>query len=270
MSATGHRTPASAPPLRRRVTALATAAATAVAGAALVFGAAPAHAMNGPGTPPYWAQSPFSVPSGTGASLPFTEYEAESREHHRHPARARLHPGRRGQRGLRPGSRAAHRVGPVRAVHADQRGQRVRPALHPATRAPPGTLSVYVNGIKLSKELSLTSAYSYISTGGITGSQDAQVLRRRPDDVRPDRTRPAPLCKVQVDSGDSATPYTIDVADFYNVPAAATQPSGSVSVVSEGADPTGAADSTQRLQHRDQRRQRRRTSRSGSRRAPTW
>ena len=28
--------------------------------------AAPAAAPPGPGTPPYWAQSPFSVPSGTG------------------------------------------------------------------------------------------------------------------------------------------------------------------------------------------------------------
>ena len=34
------------------------------------------------------------------------------------------------------------------------------------------------------------------------------------------------------------------MADFYNVPAAATQPANSVSVTSQGADPTGAADST--------------------------
>jgi hypothetical protein len=37
---------------------------------------------------------------------------------------------------------------------------------------------------------------------------------------------------------------TIDFADFENVAGALAQPSGSVSVVSKGADPTGAADST--------------------------
>ena len=50
--------------------------------------------------------------------------------------------------------------------------------------------------------------------------------------------------KFQVDSSNTATPYTIDVADFYNVPAALTQPANTVSVVTEGADPTGANDST--------------------------
>src|SRR6202012_3119247 len=34
-----------------------------------------------------------------------------------------------------------------------------------------GTLSVYVNGTKLSQQLSLTSAYSDISTPGILGSE---------------------------------------------------------------------------------------------------
>jgi len=43
-----------------------------------------------------------------------------------------------------------------------------------------GTLSVYVNGTKLSKELSLTSAYSYISTPGIMGSQTHKLY----DDAR--------------------------------------------------------------------------------------
>ena len=51
-----------------RVTALGTVFAVAVA--------TPAFAQAG--TPPYWAQSPFSVPSGTGATVPFTEYEAEN------------------------------------------------------------------------------------------------------------------------------------------------------------------------------------------------
>ena len=106
-----------------------------------------------------------------------------------------------------------------------------------------GTLSVYVNGTKLSKELSLTSAYSYISTPGIIGSQTHKLY----DDVRMmfGQTYPAgTTVRLEADSSDTALPYTIDVADFYNVPAAATQPANSVSVTSEGADPTGAADST--------------------------
>jgi hypothetical protein len=41
---------------------------------------------------------------------------------------------------------------------------------------------------------------------------------------------------------------TIDFADFENVAGALAQPSGSVSVTSEGADPTGAADSTAAFQ----------------------
>ena len=45
-------------------------------------------------------------------------------------------------------------------------------------------------------------------------------------------------------SSDTAVPYTLDVADFYNVPAATTQPANTVSVTSYGADPTGVNDST--------------------------
>src|ERR1700743_2153990 len=85
-----------------------------------------------------------------------------------------------------------------------------------------GTLSVYVNGTKLSKELSLTSAYSYISTGNITGSQTHKLY----DDARMmfGQTYPAgTTVRLEADSSDTALPYTIDVADFYNVPAAATQ-----------------------------------------------
>ncbi|ACU72201.1 coagulation factor 5/8 type domain protein [Catenulispora acidiphila DSM 44928] len=240
MSATGSRTPA--PPLRRRLTALATAAASTVAGAALLVGASPAHAMNGPGTPPYWAQSPFSVPSGTGASLPFTEYEAE----------ASTTTGTRVGPDFTQGSLASEASG-REAVQLTGSGQYVQFTLTSAANAfdlryslaqgASGSLSVYVNGTKQSKELSLTSAYSYISTGGITGSKTHKFF----DDTRMmfgQTLAAGTTVKVQVDSSDSAVPYTVDVADFYNVPTAASQPAGSVSVVTEGADPTGANDSS--------------------------
>jgi len=105
-----------------------------------------------------------------------------------------------------------------------------------------GTLSVYVNGVKQSRELQLTSAYSYISTPEIYGSQthhfynDVRLLfgteLRRGDTVR-----------LQADAADTALPYTINLADFYQVAAPIRQPSHAVSVLSEGADPTGATDS---------------------------
>ncbi|MEU1166604.1 choice-of-anchor D domain-containing protein, partial [Streptomyces sp. NPDC005921] len=50
--------------------------------------------------------------------------------------------------------------------------------------------------------------------------------------------------KLQVDSGDNASSYTIDFADFEQVGAALTAPSGAVSVTGKGADATGATDAT--------------------------
>ncbi|MEZ0114343.1 hypothetical protein ABH920_008377 [Catenulispora sp. EB89] len=240
MSVIGHRI--SAPPLRRRLTALATAAASAVAGMTLLVGAAPAHAMNGPGTPPYWARSPFNVPSGTGVNLPFTEYEAE----------ASTNTGTLLGPDFTQGTVASEASG-REAVQLTGSGQYVQFTLSSAANAvdvhynlnqgASGSLSVYVNGTKQSKELALTSAYSYISTGGITGSKTHKFF----DDARMMFGQTLPqgtVVKLQVDSTDTAVPYTIDVADFWNVPAAASQPSGSISVTSEGADPTGAADSS--------------------------
>ncbi|HJP79805.1 MAG TPA: discoidin domain-containing protein [Pseudonocardiaceae bacterium] len=106
-----------------------------------------------------------------------------------------------------------------------------------------GNLSVYVNGSKLGQELSLTSQYSYITTGNITGSQ----IHHFYNDTRMmfgQTLGAGAKVRVQVDSGDSAAPYTIDVADFFNVAGPISQPSGSVSVTSYGADPTGAQDSS--------------------------
>jgi hypothetical protein len=106
-----------------------------------------------------------------------------------------------------------------------------------------GTLSVYVNGVKLSQELNLTSAYSYVSTPEIYGSLAHHFF----NDVRlllPHQLWPGSTVKFEVDSTDTAVPYTIDVADFFQVPGPERQPFGSVSVTSYGADPTGHTDST--------------------------
>ena len=206
----------------------------------LVGAAAPAYAQAG--TPPYWSQSPFAVPSGVGASVPFTEYEAVNASTN----------GTVIGPDFTQGDLATEAVD-RRAVQLTAQGQYVQFTLTSAANAfdlhyavpqgASGTLSVYVNGTKLSQQLSLTSAYSYITTSNITGSKTHKLY----DDVRMmlgQTVNAGSTVKFQVDSGNSATPYTINVADFFNVGAAATQPAGSISVTSEGADPTGVNDST--------------------------
>lgn len=235
------RTPA-APGRRRRSLALVTAAVTALAALPGVLAASPAQAQTGPGTPPYWAQSPFNVPSGTGASLPFSEIEAE----------AATTTGTIIGPDFTQGDLATEASG-REAVQLTAQGQYVQFTLPAAANAmnvhyalnqgASGSLSVYVNGTKLSQQLSLTSQYSYISTGSITGSKTHKFY----DDARlmfGQTLSAGATVRLQVDSGNSAVPYTIDVADFYNVAPALTQPSGTVSVASYGADPTGASDST--------------------------
>ncbi|MGW2423406.1 discoidin domain-containing protein [Streptomyces sp. NPDC001709] len=103
-----------------------------------------------------------------------------------------------------------------------------------------GTLNVYVNGVRLAKTLPVTSKYSYIDTGWIPGAKQHHFF----DNARM-------LLGQNVQPGDkvafepTGTQVTVDVADFEQVEAAATQPAGSVSVVSKGADPSGNGDSTQ-------------------------
>jgi hypothetical protein len=239
-----HRLPGIAAAARpaARLAALATAVITVLGTVlALVLAPASAHAATA-AAPPYWADSPFNVPSGTGASVPFTEYEAENASF----------TGKLIGPDFTQGDLATEASG-REAVQLTASGQYVQFTLTSAANAvdlhyalsagAAGTLSVYVNGTKLSHELSLTSAYSDISTPSITGSTTHKFY----DDTRMmlGQTYAAgTTVKFQVDSSDTAVPYTVDVADFYDVPAATSQPANSVSVVSEGADPTGAADST--------------------------
>jgi hypothetical protein len=232
---------------RIRLTAIAAAVATAFGALSALAVATPASAQSSPGTPPYWAQSPFSVPSGTGATVPFTEYEAENGSY----TGTLIGPS------FTQGALATEASG-REAVQLTAQGQYVQftltsPAnafdLHYAlSQGASGTLSVYVNGTKLSQELSLTSEYSYITTSDITGSMTHKFY----DDARMmfGTTYPAgTTVRFEVGSTDTAVPYTIDVADFYNVPAATTQPANSISVVTEGADPTGVNNSNTAFQN---------------------
>ena len=107
-------------------------------------------------------------------------------------------------------------------------------------------LSLYVNGVK-QPDLTLTNAYSWFygsypftNTPGGNPHHFYDEVHRLFGTTYPAGT----TFKLQADSGDTASSYTINLADFENVGPALSQPAGSVSVTSKGADPTGAADAT--------------------------
>jgi hypothetical protein len=207
-------------------------AAAGVTGLALAATTGSAQAVS--------TMSPFDVPSGTGASVPFTEYEAENAA----TTGTRIGPD------YTQGTVASEASG--RQAVSLASGQYVEFTLTAAAnavdvaynvaRGASGTLSVYVGGTKVSTGLTLNSKYSYLDTGNIQGSKTHHLF----DDARMRLGTGAGVgtkVRLQVDSGD--VPATIDVADFETV-TALSQPAGSISVTSApyNADPTGGADAT--------------------------
>ncbi|MFG2786002.1 discoidin domain-containing protein [Streptomyces sp. NPDC048419] len=176
--------------------------------------------------------------AAAGASLPFTSVEAESAT----TTGTRIGPDHT------QGTVASEASG-RQAVRLDS-GQRVEFTVPRASNAvnvsynvpdgQSGSLNVYVNGTKLARTLPVTSKYSYIDTGWIAGAKTHHFF----DNARM-------LLGQSVQPGDkvafesTGTQVTVDVADFEQVDGAATQPAGSVSVTSKGADPSGNGDSTQ-------------------------
>ncbi|MBO3751193.1 choice-of-anchor D domain-containing protein [Streptosporangiaceae bacterium NEAU-GS5] len=107
-------------------------------------------------------------------------------------------------------------------------------------------LSLYINGAKQAN-FTLTNAYSwYYGSYPFTNSPGGNAHHFYDEAHRLfSTTYPAGTkFRLQIDAEDTAGSYTIDFADFENVAGALSQPAGSVSVTSRGADPTGAADST--------------------------
>jgi hypothetical protein len=216
--------------------ATATAAALAAGGlAALAMTATSASAA-----PTVSSVSPFDV-SG-GATVPFTEYEAEAASTNG----SVIGPD------YTQGTVASEASGRS-AVTLSGTGKYVEFTLTKAANAvdvaynlpqgASGTMSVYVNGTEISQKLAVTSQYSYVDTGQIAGSKTHHFF----DDSRiqlGQNLAAGAKVKLQLDSGDTGT-ATVDLADFEQVAAAATQPAGSVSVVTDGADATGSGDSTQ-------------------------
>ncbi len=123
------------------------------------------------------------------------------------------------------------------------------------------SLSIYINGVKQSNDLQLTSKYSWVygapnfgdcngnvwsnSPGGTAHHQFDEIHTLLPEMAAGSRV------KLQVDSENTAQWYAIDVADFQEVAAPLSQPAGSSSVTASpyNADPTGATDATTAIQN---------------------
>ena len=176
--------------------------------------------------------------AASGATLPFTSVEAESAS----TTGTRIGPDyTQGTLASEASGRQAVRLTSGQRVEFTV--PRAANAVNVAYSVPDGqsgTLDVYVNGQKTAKTLAVTSKYSYIDTGWIPGARTHHFF----DNARL-------LLGQSVQAGDkvafqsTGTQVTVDVADFEQVDAAATQPAGSVSVTSKGADPSGNGDSTQ-------------------------
>ena len=227
----------------RRRSSLWLAAATAAAVAAGGLAALTMTATSATAAPSVSSVSPFDV--NGGATVPFTEYEAASASTNG----SVIGPD------YTQGTVASEASG-RRAVTLSGTGKYVEFTLTKAANAvdvaynlpqgASGTISVYVNGTALGQKLNVTSQYSYVDTGQIPGSKTHHFF----DDSRiqlGQNLGSGDKVKLELDSGDTGT-ATIDVADFEQVAAAASQPANSVSVVTDGADPSGSGDSTQAFQ----------------------
>ncbi|MET9152144.1 glycosyl hydrolase family 28-related protein [Streptomyces griseoflavus] len=184
------------------------------------------------------ALAPAPAHAAAGATLPFTSVEAEAATgtgtaigpDHTQGTLASEASGRRAVR-LDAGQRVEFSV--PRAANAVNVSYSV-----PDGRS--GSLDVYVNGRKLARTLPVTSRYSYVDTPWIAGARTHHFYENSRlllgTDVRAGDTVALQATGVQV---------TVDVADFEQASAPADRPAGSVSVTDKGADPSGAADSTQ-------------------------
>ncbi|MGW4171820.1 discoidin domain-containing protein [Streptomyces chartreusis] len=176
--------------------------------------------------------------AAAGATLPFTSVEAESAI----TTGTRIGPDHtQGTLASEASGRQAVRLSSGQRVEFT--APRAANALNVAYSVPDGqsgSLNVYVNGTRLAKTIAVTSKYSYVDTGWIPGSKTHHFY----DNARL-------LLGQNVQAGDKVAleatnaQVTVDVADFEQVAGAASQPAGSVSVTSKGADPSGQGDSTQ-------------------------
>ncbi|MFH9011541.1 discoidin domain-containing protein [Streptomyces sp. NPDC017943] len=184
------------------------------------------------------ALAPTPAQAAAGATLPFTSVEAESAA----GTGSRIGPDHtQGTLASEASGRQAVRLAPGQRVEFTV--PRTADAVNVAHSVPDGqsgSLDVYVNDRKLARTLPVTSKYSYVDTPWIPGAKTHHFY----DNARM-------LLGETVRAGDKVAfqatnvQVTVDVADFELAAGPASQPAGSVSVTSKGADPSGRGDSTQ-------------------------
>ncbi len=195
-----------------------------------------------------------SVQASPGATVPWTTYEAENMT----TTGTVLGPG------YSPNTVQAESSG-RRCVQLNATGQYVQftaPAANsiivrysvPDTANGTGTnytLGLYTNEV-FAQKLPLTSKYSWVyGTHPYTNAPAAGLPRNFYDEVRVMNLsiNAGDVVRLQKDGNDSASYYIIDLIDLETVPAPLTQPTNSLSIITYGADSTGAADSTAALQN---------------------
>ena len=195
--------------------------------------------------------SPQTATGGGGASLPYTEVQAESSPTNGTVigpsyTQGQLADEASGRKAvtLQGSGKYVTFTTPVATNSIDFRYSIPDSSTGSVYTAP---LSLYVNGTKQT-DFTLTNAYSwYYGSYPFTNTPSDGNAHHFYDEAHRlfSTTYPAGTTfKLQIDSEDTASSYTIDEADFQDVAAPLTQPAGSVSVTSKGADPTGAADAT--------------------------
>lgn len=184
------------------------------------------------------ALAPAPAHAAAGATVPFTSVEAESAS----GTGTRIGPDlTQGTLASEASGRQAVRLAPGQRVEFTvPRAANAVTVAYSVPDGQSGSLDVYVNGRKLAKTIPVTSKYSYVDTPWIPGAKTHHFY----DNARL-------LLGETVQAGDKVAvqatnvQVTVDVADFEQAAGPASQPAGSVSVTSRGADPSGQGDSTQ-------------------------
>ncbi|MBC6465710.1 discoidin domain-containing protein [Actinomadura alba] len=200
------------------------------------------------------AESPFDVP-GRGATVPFTEIEAEDaatngeligpdRVYTRLPSEAS------GRRAVRL-SAAGQYVEFTLTKPANAMSVRYSVPDNAAGTGLTAPVDLRINGTKL-KDLSFTSRYGWYYGGYPFGNNPgAGSPHHFYDETRTmfgSTLAAGTKVRVQVASTSISPWFVVDLADFELVPDPIARPSGSLSVEDYGADRTGAADSTAAVQ----------------------
>ncbi|AHH97105.1 discoidin domain-containing protein [Kutzneria albida] len=225
---------------------------TPLRAAALGIGAAALAGLAFTAIPQTIPTASAAIAGGRGATVPFTEYEAES---------AATNGSVIGMD--RTAGTLASEASGRKAVTLSGNGKYVEFTLTAPANAVTvhysvpdaagganytSPLAVYVNGAK-NQDLTLTNKYSwYYGSYPFTNDPGQGKQHHLYDDVRAmfgSTLAQGTRVRLQLDA--SSVPVTVDTADFESVAAPIGQPAGSLSVTSYGADPSGAADSGQAI-----------------------